>query len=550
MRDQRCEVLIVGGGTGGCAAALAACRAGKRVIMTEPCEWIGGQFTSQAVPPDENHWIDTHGCTDAYLQFRRAVRAYYQHHYPLNAAARANHALNPGTGFVSRLTYEPKVSHAVFRDMLAPYESRGLLTIFRYFEPSAAVVEGDTVVAVSFRSLRGEPAFSVEAPMILDATELGDLLPLAGCEFVTGAESRRETGELHAPEEANPNNVQALTWCAALGYDPEPGADHTIEKPEQYDYWRDYVPELSPPWPGKLFSWTDCVPYTLKARTNYLFPHERDPQAGRNGQSYFKFRQIVGAEHWDRAFLPLEATIANWPMIDYIEGNLLSDQETERARATHDARQMTLSMIYWLQTDAPNATTGGTGYPGIYPRGDAVGTNDGLAQYPYIREARRIRARFTITEAHVGSEMRYGSSRIPGVRAAPELVGKQGERFADSIGIGHYRLDLHMSTGHDNYIDISTVPFQIPLGALIPVRLKNLIPAAKNIGTTHISNGCYRLHPVEWNIGEAAGALAAYCLERSLEPAALYEDEQQRERFQSELTRQGFRLDWPTTIPG
>ncbi|MGG2474547.1 FAD-dependent oxidoreductase, partial [Rhizobium sp. BR5] len=34
----------------------------------------------------------------------------------------------------------------------------------------------------------------------------------------------------------------------------------------------------------------------------------------------------------------------------------------------------------------------------------------------------------------------------------------------------------------------------------------------KNIGTTHITNGCYRLHPVEWNIGEVAGMLAAYCL--------------------------------------
>jgi hypothetical protein len=45
------------------------------------------------------------------------------------------------------------------------------------------------------------------------------------------------------------------------------------------------------------------------------------------------------------------------------------------------------------------------------------------------------------------------------------------------------------------------------LGALIPIRMENLLPAAKNIGTTHITNGCYRMHPVEWNIGEAAGAL-------------------------------------------
>ena len=68
------------------------------------------------------------------------------------------------------------------------------------------------------------------------------------------------------------------------------------------------------------------------------------------------------------------------------------------------------------------------------------------------------------------------------------------------------------------YVDISSWPFQIPLGALLPVRVENLLPAAKNLGVTHVTNGCYRLHPVEWNVGEAAGALAAYCLTERLMP--------------------------------
>src|SRR2546423_4872245 len=82
------------------------------------------------------------------------------------------------------------------------------------------------------------------------------------------------------------------------------------------------------------------------------------------------------------------------------------------------------------------------------------------------------------------------------------------EPFADSVGVGSYRIDLHPSSGGDNYIDISSLPFQIPLGALICRRMDNLIPAAKNIGVTHITNGCYRLHPVEWNIGESAAGRA------------------------------------------
>jgi hypothetical protein len=546
-RELTCDILIVGAGTGGCAAAIAACRAGRRVIMTEPCEWVGGQLTSQAVPPDENRWIEMHGGTVTYQRFREHVRRYYREHYPLNADARSNVHLNPGTGFVSRICHEPKVSHAVLREMLAPYESKGLLRIFRFVEPQRADVHGDRVRSVAFRSLRGEPELTVSAHYVLDASELGDMLPLTGTEFVVGAESRDETGELHAASGASPGNVQAITWCFAMGYDPAPGADHTIEKPEQYEFWRDYVPAVAPAWPGRMLSWTDCEPWTLEPKSNFLFPTEYDPSAGRDGLARFAYRQIVGAKHWDEAHPPHEATIVNWPQNDYILADLMSDDPAERERAMRGSRQMALSLLYWMQTDAPNYSTGGTGYPGLYPRGDAVGTNDGLAQYPYIRESRRIRARFTVTEGHVGTEMRHGTVRIPGRPEPTELIGKRAEYFSDGVGIGHYRIDLHISTGGDNYIDVSSLPFQIPLGAMIPVRMRNLLPACKNIGTTHISNGCYRLHPVEWNIGESAGALAAYCVDRDVEPAQIHDTPRLLTDFQEVLTAQGVRIDWPTT---
>ena len=60
---QARSIVIVGGGTGGCAAALGATAMGLSVIMTEETDWIGGQLTSQAVPPDENSDIETYGGT-------------------------------------------------------------------------------------------------------------------------------------------------------------------------------------------------------------------------------------------------------------------------------------------------------------------------------------------------------------------------------------------------------------------------------------------------------------------------------------------------------
>lgn len=108
-----------------------------------------------------------------------------------------------------------------------------------------------------------------------------------------------------------------------------------------------------------------------------------------------------------------------------------------------------------------------------------------------------------------------------------------------------YRIDLHPSTRGDNYLDVPSSPFQIPPDALLPVRVRNLLAAGKNIGTTHITNGCYRLHPVEWNAGEAAGALAAHCLDRGVEPAQVHGDATLLAAFQAELVADGFELAWP-----
>ena len=119
-----------------------------QVILTEETDWIGGQLTSQAVPPDEHQWIESYGSTASYRAYRNAVRQYYRDHYPLTEAARNNPHLNPGNGSVSRLTHEPRVSVAVLEAMLQPFVSQKKLTILRRHAPIA----GDA--ASPFRSGR------------------------------------------------------------------------------------------------------------------------------------------------------------------------------------------------------------------------------------------------------------------------------------------------------------------------------------------------------------------------------------------------------------
>ena len=123
------------------------------------------------------------------------------------------------------------------------------------------------------------------------------------------------------------------------------------------------------------------------------------------------------------------------------------------------------------------------------------------------------------------------------------------EFFADSVGIGCYRIDLHPRVSGAAYLDLGCWPFQIPLGAMIPVRVENLLPGGKNLGVTHITNGAFRVHPVEWNIGETAGILAAFCLERKATPRSVRNRPGLLEEFQNLLRGQGIELSWPSLSP-
>ena len=125
-----------------------------------------------------------------------------------------------------------------------------------------------------------------------------------------------------------------------------------------------------------------------------------------------------------------------------------------------------------------------------------------------------------------------------------ELRTSESASFYDSVGVGSYPIDLHITTKSKSFFYRPTVPFTIPLGAMIPVKMTNLIPACKNIGTTHLTNGCYRLHPVEWNVGEVAGLLAAYSLNHHVGLKEIRENREELREFQEYLREQGIQLYW------
>jgi hypothetical protein len=545
MPELKTPILIVGGGTGGVAAALAVARAGQSCVLTEQYAWIGGQLTTQGVPPDENRWIEgdtagTRGATRSYIAYRDAVRAWYREKRPLTDAARADKRLNPGHGWVSHLCHKPRIGLEVLGQMLKPHVDAGRVKILTRVDPIAADVQGDRVRSVTFRHQFTREQTTVEADYILEATETGDLLPLAKIEYRVGAEDQRSFAEMHAPAQADPNDQQAITWCFAVEH--RPGENHTIDKPASYDFWRSYVPPFTDvPWPGKLFSWTIHSPGHDKARDFRLVPWPDEPAAGE--WELWRYRRIVDTtiyppEH--RAELP-DVSLFNSVQMDYFQKPTLDVTAKEKEQALAEARDQSLAWLYWMQTEAPRHDGKGLGYPGLKLRGNELGTKDGLAMAPYIRESRRIVPKFTVAEPHVGFDQRRVEKR-PGM---DKNAHGMAEPFADSVGIGHYRMDLHPTTSMKIGIYAQACPFRIPLGALLPQRVTNVIAAGKCLGVTHITNGAYRLHPVEWNIGEAAGALAAYCVAHNATPHGVHASESQLRAFQHRLVEDGFELAWP-----
>jgi hypothetical protein len=505
VTSHACDVLIVGGGLGGVAAALAACRGGHRVCITEPTRWLGGQATSQGVSIlDEHDHIETFGGTATYYQWREGIRDYYPDRYALSPVAMAADYFNPGAG-ADTCRFEPRVGLIALLEMLREPVAQERLEIFYDAHPVDVEIAEGNISRVHLCQPSHDRMLQIEAAYVLDATELGDLLPLAGAPWRSGAESVEQTQEPHARADGPaPQLVQRFSIPFVVGLSKS-GENHTIPCPECYQANR-----------GRQ-------PYTTGAAdgTGFL-------------DSVWSQWRVLAAHQFMPEQIHQDLAVIICPGTDFAGGNLIEADDTRRQQLVNEAKQLSLGYLYWLQTEAPRDDGAGVGYPELRLLSEAMGTHDGLAMAPYIRESRRIVGRAIVREQDVSIESQTG------VRAA----------FCDdSVGIGWSPLAIHPAPG-DIDLRRKTRPFQIPLGALLPADGPgNLLASCKNIGTTHLTTSCYRSHPVEWNIGEAAGALVSYCLHQAVTPAAVHSTARHLRAFQAGLPEQGVPLGWFTDIP-
>jgi len=448
------DVLVVGGGTGGVAAALQAARRGVATVLVSEFNWLGGMLTTAGVTaPDGLELLAFQ--TGIWGDFLRAL----QQRQPEGL----------GHAWVSFFTYLPRIGAAIFADWVQA------LPTLRWIPnqlPLEVEQQQDRITAVRFANCR------IEAKVILDATELGDLLALAEIPYRWGWEWYSEWQEPSAPRHPSrltqTYSIQAPTWVFVL---------------------REFEAKTAPP-----------IALKSSATAANAISQFSESWKGFGIESFLNYGRLPGNRF-----------MINWPEQgnDYgLQADRLIQSETTRQEFLQAAYAHAQQYAQWLQQQM------GRGYglaTDVFPEAPLGG--GAYALHPYYRESRRLRGLATVREQEI--------LPVAGGQVAALPMNQHGE--VNSIAIGNYANDHHYPGFRLALQPKSTrwggrwtgTPFALPYDCLVPASMDGLLVCEKNISVSHIANGATRLQPTVLNIGQAAGLAAALCIELGCQPRDL-----------------------------
>ncbi|MBD2199216.1 MULTISPECIES: FAD-dependent oxidoreductase [Calothrix] len=178
-QTYQADVLVVGGGVGGTAAAIQAARRGAKTILVSEFAWLGGMLTSAGVSVPDGNELEAFQ-TGLWGEFLRELQQ------------RQPEGLDHS--WVSFFSFDPRVGAQIFADWVQELAN---LHWIAGEVPLEVLREGNCVTGVRFSD------FTVQAKITLDGTELGDLLALAEIPYRWGWEWQEQWEELSAPDSPN-----------------------------------------------------------------------------------------------------------------------------------------------------------------------------------------------------------------------------------------------------------------------------------------------------------------------------------------------------------
>lgn len=516
-----CAALVVGGGLGGIAAAEELGARGLSVCLTEETHVLGGTLTAEATPIDSLFDQMPAGFFGQPGSLESDALDVYRARYPYPSTPQTAW-FNPGD-CGRRQCFEPAAgAEAIETRVLPQFPS---IRVFEGHVPVHVTTTGGRIASVTFQREDGT-LVEMRAGITIDATDLGDLYPLANVGFRVGREGQAEFNEPAAlPDAGDPECVQRMTWVLGLERTDHDSAANLIARPPGYDAGRYGTPgqefDIDAPFvsgyrPGNTW-WT----------WRRVLAPKRDDSHGITGARDVTSVNMFGANDF----------AVNRDFCGPLGCSPIRSTRAEQMQVFANARDHSLGFLYFLQNDVhrPNDVKG---YWNIRLRPDAMATSDGLAAYPYIREGRRLRAIHTVTQN--------------------DMLEQSGPRFSDSIGINRYGADIKgcpPTPGTPEGELYKPVPqdtavfMQIPFGALVPETMNGLLAGtSKNMGVSHIANASLRVHPAEWTVGRAAGVAAAIALEKGIEPRQIASSEAYTRLLQERLVTGSSRSGWITWL--
>ncbi|TWU21802.1 FAD-dependent oxidoreductase [Bythopirellula polymerisocia] len=506
------DVIVIGAGTGGVAAALQAARLGASVLLVEPTDWIGGQLAAAGVtsldegyPPRER--LRERGI---YGEFWHRAVAYYR-------------ALGKSTDTCAvsedHFAVEPHVAQRLLYDMIRdtremplPEGKPVVLDLLLRGEVTAVARDGQTVRGVTVENVAEDGSVreeNVGSQIVIDATEYGDVIPLTGALYRVGVWlSDRE----HPPTQMVPP-AQPITWTASIKQYPKglPEELKITEPPREYNE-KLISRSLSPKGTS-----TSKFPWRWERFLKYRgMPDSSSPLSAHNGSGLTLTRSHINFHPNDQPFSVLDV-----------------EDRDKRRQAEYRARLRTLGVLYYIQ-NVMNiddwSVANDVGYDSPYNREK---TGQLIQEFPDLEPYREILYHFPVIAYARESRRIVGTYTLSAkeIRRTPPF---KPVRFETALAIGDYPVDVHGEAANRNlqveldldeeidlperWIQWGYGPFQIPFGSFIPRDVDGLLPAEKNLSQSRIASGATRLQPVTMLTGQASGAIAGVACRMSLQP--------------------------------
>jgi FAD dependent oxidoreductase len=454
------DILVVGGGVGGTAAAIQAARRGAKVILVSEFPWLGGMLTSAGVSVPDGNELEAFQ-TGLWGEFLRELEN-----------------RQPGgldNSWVSFFSYEPQIGAEIFADWVQELPN---LQWFSGYIPLSVLRQDNCVTGVQFAD------FTVNAKITIDGTELGDLLALGNIPYRWGWELLEQFGEPSAPIEFNSLTqkypVQSPTWVVIM---------------------EDFGEEIAP---------------LIPAAPNYdasLFMGAWDSYGAEKFMNYGRLPGLRFMMNWPIKGNDYGEGVGRLVESESAKQEFLQECFCHSLNFAHFI-QSQLGRRYGLAKDIfpilPNH------YPTIpysYSPLPTPHSPNSFALHPYYRESRRLVGLTTVCEQDI----------LPVTGGRVGKLHEDAIALGNYANDHHYPgFDLPLQPKSIRWGGRWTgTPFTIPYRCLIPQEVDGFFACEKNISVSHIANGATRLQPIVMGIGQAVGMAAALCIELDTNPRYL-----------------------------